>query len=151
MSIESTIGEVALPPVSGSVALVHQFQPTPYTCVHACIAMVIGRPASEVVEEIGNPHGLNQQLLLRALEQYDLMHAMTLFGSLWTGWQFAVVPSLNNRGGAHQVLIHFEHGKYRVLDPSTKIRYKEDGSDLSCWNDVILVRPPNASGQAREE
>ena len=95
------------------------------------------------MKEIGQLAGMNQQDLLSALNKYQLMHAMTLFGSLWVGWQFAVVPSLNVRGGAHQVLIHFRDGKYRVLDPSPKIRYKEDGSDLSTWNDVILVRPPN--------
>lgn len=125
-----------------SIPLIHQFQPTPYTCVHTCLAMLLGKPVAEVIEEIGLPHGLNQHDLLNSLEKYDVMHAMTLFGALWTGWQFATVPSLNVRGGMHKVLVHWEAGKYRVLDPSPKIRYKEDGSDLGSWNDVILVRPP---------
>jgi len=134
----------ALPPTTGSVALVHQFQPTPYTCVHACIAMVLGRPVAEIIDEIGLPHGLLQRDLLDVLDKYRVQHAMTVFSALWDGWQFVVVPSLNIRGGAHQVLVHYEAGKYRVLDPSPKIQYKEDGSDLKCWNDVILVRPPNS-------
>ena len=126
------------------IELQHQFQPTPHTCSHACLAMVLGRPVEEVINEVGLPQGMLQQDLLAAIRQYDLMHAMTVFGSLWDGWQFIVVPSLNIRGGAHQVLVHFEAGRYRVLDPSPKIRYKEDGSDLSCWNDVILVKPPSS-------
>jgi hypothetical protein len=104
--------------------------------------MVLGKPVEEVINEIGLPNGMLQPDLLAAIRHYDLMHAMTLFGSLWDGWQFACVPSLNIRGGAHQVLVHFEDGRYRVLDPSTKIRYKEDGSDLCCWNDIVLVKPP---------
>jgi hypothetical protein len=102
--------------------------------------MVLGRPVEEIVEEIGHPTGMNQQGLLAVLHQYDVMHAMTMFGALWTGWQFVVVPSLNVRGGMHQVLLHFDRG-YTVLDPSPKIRYKEDGSDLNTWTEVVLVKP----------
>ena len=129
---------------SGSVALVHQFQPTPYTCVHACVAMVLGIPVQEVIDKVGLHHGMNQQDLLAVLNQYDVMHAMTMFGAMWTGWHLLTVPSLNVRGGTHKVVCHWEAGKYRVLDPSPKIRYKEDGSDLNSWNDVTLVRPPNS-------
>ena len=122
--------------------LVHQYQPTPFTCTHACLAMVLGRPVADIVDEVGLHQGFNQKDLLAALTRYDLMHAMTLFGALWEGWQFVVVPSLNVRGGSHQVLVCCQGAKMRVLDPSTKIQYKEDGSDLSCWNDTILVKPP---------
>ncbi len=122
--------------------IVHQFQPTPTTCVHTCLAMVLGKPVEEVIAEIGLPQGLNQEDLLASLRRYDLMHAMTLFGALWTGWQFVVVPSLNVRGGTHQVLVHYDQG-YTVLDPSPKIRYEENGSDLNSWMSVVLVRPPN--------
>lgn len=119
--------------------LKHQYQPTPYTCVHACLAMLLDKPVEEVVEEVGYPNGMRQQELLACLDHYDLMHAPTLFGKLWFGWQLVCVPSLNNRGGLHQILVHYEKGKYTVLDPSPKIQYKEDGSDLAGWCDVVLV------------
>lgn len=125
-----------------SVTLVHQFQPTPWSCVHTCLAMVMGVPAEQLIEEIGYPNGLNQMDALVVLERKGIMHAATMFGALWQGWQMVTVPSLNIRGGMHQILVHWEAGKYTVLDPSPKIRYKEDGSDLNGWSAVILVRPP---------
>jgi len=149
MSTNPPKGEAALPPMSGSVALVHQTQPTPYTCAHTCLAMVLGRPVEEVMHEVKELAGMNTHDLLNALERYGVMHALTMFGALWSGWQLVTVPSLNVRGGTHKVLVHWEAGKYHVLDPSPKIRYAEDGSDLNSWHDVILVRPPNAGSDAR--
>ncbi len=119
----------------------HQTQPTPFTCVHTCIAMVLGRPVKEIIEEVGLPHGMTQLDLVNALERYNLAYAMTAFHALWYGWQFVSAPSRNVRGGSHQILVHYSEGEYRVLDPSPKIRYKENGSDLTTWINVILVKP----------
>lgn len=147
MSTNLPSDEAALPPMSGSVVLVHQTQPTPYTCTHTCLAMVLGRPVEEIMREV-KLDGMNTRDLLCALERYNVMHALTMFGALWSGWQLVTVPSLNVRGGTHKVLVHWEDGKYRVLDPSPKIRYAEDGSDLDSWHDVILVRPQNEKTHA---
>ena len=126
---------------TNSQILQHQFQPTPTTCVQTCLAMVLGRPAEEIIEEIGHPGGLPQRQLLESLDRYDIHYAQTLDGALWPGWQFAAVPSLNIRGGMHEVLVHLDdHNRMRVLDPSPKTRYLEDGSDLMSWCDVVLVR-----------
>lgn len=122
--------------------LVHQFQPTPYTCCHTCLAMVLGRPVAEVIDEVGEHAGMNTLELMGALARYNVMFALTQFGAMWTGWHMLTVPSLNVRGGTHKILVHWAGGKYRVLDPSPGIRYREDGNDLTSWSDVILVRPP---------
>ena len=95
------------------------------------------------MREVKKLDGMNTRDMIRALEHYNVMHALTMFGALRSGWQLVTVPSLNVRGGTHKVLLHWEDGKYRVLDPSPKIRYAEDGSDLDSWHDVILVRPQN--------
>lgn len=121
--------------------MTHQFQPTPFTCVHTCLAMVLDRPVEEVIQEVGLPQGMYQRDLLDALERYEIEHLPTMFSKLWWGWNLLAVPSLNVRGGAHQILLHFDGKNYQVMDPSPRTRYKEDGSDLMTWFDVILVKP----------
>jgi hypothetical protein len=124
-----------------------QYQPTDCTCVHACLAMCLGVPVLEVVRRYGET----------PLDQPRLQAALTECGVLWnqmthgcmvhSGWYFAVVPSLNRRGHAHQVLLNwsFDDGLV-VLDPSRRRRYRLDGRDLTSWNYLTPFIP---GGQLR--
>lgn len=124
-------------------AIIPQMQPTPWSCVHTCIAMILGVPAQEIIDRFPRDQGMSELETLVALQNLDVMHAPTLFGKLWLGWQLVAVPSLNVEGGLHQILVHWYPGEgYRVVDPSPLKRYQEDGSDLNSWSAVILVRLP---------
>jgi len=128
-----------------SLGLYPQTQPTEWSCSHACVAMLLGRPVEEVITELGSDGGLTP---------LELMNVLTLYGinwtplaepaRLWKGWQIATVPSLNLRAGLHSILIHWDGRHRSVLDPSPKIRYKTDGTDLEGWCSVILVEPLKA-------
>lgn len=120
-----------------------QLQPTPTTCAQACIAMAVGVPVQEVINQFGGDP-MCQRGLLRALEDCRIVHNQFVFPTLVvTGWHFAVVPSLNMPGGNHQVLIHFnlESGIWRILDPSSRTRYPQNGDGLKSWSEVVLFVP----------
>lgn len=118
-----------------------QTQPTPVTCVQACIAMCLGVPVQDVVSRFGGA-AMNQSKLLSALDQCGVFFNPFMFGTLVAdGYYFAVVPSLNHRGGFHQVLFEWRLGKLRVFDPAMGVRYSEDGSDMISWSDLVFFHP----------
>lgn len=121
----------------------HQTQPTPWSCVHTCIAMMLGVPAQEVIDRIGEKHGLNSFLAIGALAKFGFRFAplSMCMQALWDGWHMAAVPSLNHEGGFHEILIYYFEGEMRVVDPAIGKRYAEDGSDLKSWSELIFVKP----------
>lgn len=126
-----------------NVTLTLQKQPTAGTCVQTCLAMAMDVPVGEVIERFGG-EPMNQQTLILALAECGIVFNPLLFGTfIMSGWYFAVVPSVNIRGGNHQVLIHYDWdtGHTVVLDPSSRDTYAEDGSDLKSWSDLVAFRP----------
>lgn len=120
-----------------------QRQPTAGTCAQACLAMALEVPVAKVIERFG-ADPMNQQTLIHALTECGVVFNPLQFGTfVMTGWYFAVVPSLNIRGGNHQILIHYDwdNGDTKVLDPSGRETYALDGSDLKSWSDLIAFRP----------
>jgi hypothetical protein len=119
-----------------------QQQPTTSTCVQTCLAMALNVPVALVIERYGaNP--MNQRELIAALGDCGFVWNQLMTGELvHRGWYFAVVPSLNRRGGMHQVLLYhtMEEGM-RVLDPAIGERYRDDGTDLCCWVDLTPFWP----------
>lgn len=116
--------------------IVPQQQPTPASCVQTCLAMALGVPVSEVLALYGDK-AMNQQRLTAALTECavywnQMIHATLIF----EGWHFVTVPSLNNRGGNHCILLFSDGGRLTVLDPSTKETYQRDGSDLRGWSNL---------------
>lgn len=128
---------------TGSLALALQLQPSPKTCVQACLAMALGVPVDLVIETFGeSPMGHDE--LMSALRDCRILHVEIVSPRLVIhGWHFAVVPSLNFRGGNHQVLIHndMDGGGFSVLDPSTRDTYAANGSDLRCWTQLVFFHP----------
>ena len=123
--------------------LVHQTQPTPWSCVHTCIAMLMGVPVQEVIDRVNRNHGLNTLQTIRAMADFGIRFAplSMCMQSLWDGWHLVSVPSLNHPRGLHAILICWDDGEMKVLDPAIGNRYAEDGSDLMSWSDTIIAKP----------
>lgn len=105
--------------------------------------MALDVPVSDVIAVFGDaPMGYHE--LRQALYECKFMYVELVSPSLViTGWYFVVVPSLNNRGGTHQMLIYYDldRGIRQVLDPSRGNRYAEDGSDFHSWTELIFFHP----------
>lgn len=122
--------------------IVPQTQPTGTTCIQACIAMALGVNVEKVIKRWGSA-ALNQEWLHTILTQCGILWNSFSIGTLiYEGWYFAVVPSLNHRGGSHQILIHFSFDTgMLVIDPAIGNKYKQDGSDLISWGDLTPFIP----------
>ena len=122
--------------------ITYQQQPTGVTCVQTCLAMCLGKDVQEIIKKYGEG-AMNTSRLVAALVDEHVYHNQMVSGSMiYQGWYFVCVPSLNIRGGHHQILVHStdETGLF-VFDPSQKERYKENGDDLASWCDLIPFWP----------
>ena len=104
-----------------SPIITHQMQPCPYSCVSTCLAMIAGRPAQEVIEEMHQPYRAGELTLRQMLERLGIEY--TAFFSLDCppladeGVYLCTSPSLNIEGGNHQILIEVTDEGYFVFDP----------------------------------
>jgi len=140
--------------ISIAADLTPQRQPSPKTCVQACLAMALDVPVGRVIAVFGEA-AMGHDELMAALRACGILHVQLVSPRLVIhGWHFAVVPSLNFRGGNHQILIHndMRKGDISVCDPSTREAYASDGSDLKSWTELVFFHPggrlpnPNPSG-----
>lgn len=99
----------------------HQMQPCPYSCVSTCLAMIVGRPAQKIIEEMHQSYRDGELTLRQMLERLGVEY--TAFFSLDCppladeGVYLCTSPSLNIEGGNHQILIEVADDNYFVLDP----------------------------------
>lgn len=130
------------PPALPVFGVSHQFQPTDGSCSQTCLAMALDVPVSAVVAKFGG-EPMSGYHFCNALTECDVHWNQMVHGAfIYEGWHFAVLPSLNLRGGNHRVLIHFALATgFCVLDPSTKERYARDGSDLRGWSYLMPFWP----------
>lgn len=104
-----------------SPIITHQMQPCPYSCVSTCLAMIVGRPAKEIIEEMHQPYRDGDLTLRQMLERLGVEY--TAFFSLDCppladeGVYLCTSPSLNIEGGNHQILIEVTDSGYFVFDP----------------------------------
>lgn len=122
-----------------------QKQPNEQTCVQTCLAMALGVPVESVVQRYGDK-GMSAGSLIAALLECGIEHNILVYPRFsFSGYYFAVVPSLNIRGGNHQILVRFDAEKgcngISVFDPSGKECYAPDGSDLRSWESLIVFHP----------
>jgi len=102
--------------------------------------MALDVPVADVIARYGEA-AMNQAKLEIALTECGFTWNRFVNGSMiFDCWYFAAVPSLNIRGGMHEVLIHWD-GEFTVLDPSGKTRYLPNGDDLQTWCDLIPFFP----------
>ncbi len=122
-----------------------QKQPTPVTCVQTCLAMALGVPVEQVIARYGD-RPMNQQWLCHALNECGFLWNQFMHGTwVCSGYYLLAVPSLNVRGGMHEIIVHYDMDRgcsgITVFDPSTKTTYKEDGSDLVTWSEPTFFIP----------
>lgn len=126
------------------MAIKLQKQPTNWSCVHTCLAMLLDEPVEEVIKAIDIDRGLTQKEIIVQLEKFRICFNCYVFADLLhTGYYLMTVPSLNNVGGQHEILVHynFHKNKFRVYDPSPKKTYDRKGNNLTNWTDLIEVIP----------
>lgn len=116
--------------------LQHQMQPTFNTCMATCVAMVAGQPVDEVVERWHQKFHDKTDWLDDALDYYKIPYfygsqrkAELLYGFIY----FLTVPSLNIKGGLHQILMSLtaERG-IEVFDPAMG----RPGSKYYVWGEA---------------
>jgi len=119
-----------------------QTQPTKTTCVHTCLAMLMGIPASDVVKYYGE-QGFSDFDKAKALDECGIIWNRFVHGTMAAdGWYLATVASLNMRGYMHCILIHYKLGEgMTIYDPAQGEKYKSDGSDLYGWCNLYYIRP----------
>lgn len=104
-----------------SPLIVRQMQPCPVSCVSTCLAMLAGRPAAEVIEEMHKPYREGDLTLRDMLNFLGIEY--TAFFSVDNppladeGAYLCTAPSLNIEAGNHQILIEVTDEAYFVLDP----------------------------------
>lgn len=130
-------------------ALVHQQQPTWYSCNQTVLAMLLGVPVDEVLR-VFPTEGMVTRELYAALDRCGFTWNAFMFGTLVTeGFYILGVPSLNLEAGGHTILLEW-HGSDEpsvVYDPNRgKVgkRFYTAGNDeggipLRWWTDVIYV------------
>lgn len=99
--------------------------------------MALGVPVEKVIAHYSN-EAMNQTTLIKALTECGFVWNQMLTGTMvHEGWYFAAVPSLNHRGGMHQILTRYTRDDgWLVIDPAIGEKYKQDGSDLKSWADL---------------
>lgn len=142
------------------IKLAHQTQPTPYACVHTCIAMLAGVPVAQVMERFPGD-GMDMRETYAALEAMKLNWNALVFGRLVVDAVYlASVPSLNFEGGSHAVILDSRSGEIEVLDPNKGregkryyVGWENDPDDVKAiadgkavrirnWSETIIVNLP---------
>lgn len=96
-------------------------QPTPQTCVHACLSMVTGVPVGELVDRFGDkgqPFEVEAAVLIENGIFPDARYSSGT--AMPVGFYFCSAPSLNIPGGLHRIVVELnESYDFIVHDPNT--------------------------------
>lgn len=120
-----------------------QQQPTENSCMSACVAMVSAQPVKDVVQRWHDAFHDRSEWIDDALDFYKIpyFYGHPRNGELLYGFvYFLTVPSLNVKGGLHQVLMSLtaDRKNIEVLDPNMG----RDGCKYYVWG------PEKAEDQA---
>ena len=99
----------------------HQMQPCPINCVSTCLAMIAGHPCADIIERFHLKYrkgGFSMRDMLNELripfQSFDSADEPALE---CVGAYLCTVPSLNIRGGIHQIIVELDDEDYWVIDP----------------------------------
>lgn len=99
----------------------HQTQPCNTSCMSTCLAMIVNKPAQEIIDKYharyrGESISLRQMLndLQVPFKSFDSADH-TLLSEV--GAYMVSVPSVNIKGGLHQIVIEVRDFDYLVHDP----------------------------------
>lgn len=99
----------------------HVQQPTPVTCVHACLSMVTGVPVDSLIERFGN-QALAFDAEATVLVEHRIFPIKTTGDHRtfpFTGLYLVSAPSLNLPGQLHMVAVEATEYELKVYDPNT--------------------------------
>ena len=122
--------------MSDSISVNFVQQPTPHSCVHACLSMITGIPIESLIDRFGD-HGLSMDEEVTVLVENKLWpyrntecgpHPFPL-----EGVYLVTVPSLNLEGKLHRVVVDARTEGYTVFDPNTG----RDGRKAYSSDDVM--------------
>lgn len=124
----------------------HQTQPCTVSCVATCLAMLVDEPVQGLIDRFheryrGGATSMGQ--LLKELEipvkSFDSLSLPQLEDE---GAYLVSVPSLNIRGGMHQIIIEVTDENYHVFDPvmgfGGKLFYGRRGETFPVEGEVEL-------------
>jgi len=131
-------------------SIVHQQQPTWYSCNQTVLAMLLGVPVEDVLR-VFPTEGMITRELHAALDRCGFTWNAFVFGTLAAeGFYILAVPSLNLEAGGHSVLLEFRGTDQPSIcyDPNRgkdgKKYYTACGEDggvpLRWWSEIIYVR-----------
>ena len=127
--------------------IVHQTQPTSNTCVCTCLAILLGKPAQEVIDKWHARYYTQQEVMLDILEEEGFAvecHYSAGRATLLPGFAYLLtVPSLNLEGQMHQVIVDWRDAAVGpvCLDPAKGLpdrKYYTLSEDE--WDDVVEAR-----------
>lgn len=101
--------------------ITHQTQPSDDTCASACIAMILGIPVEEVIEEFHEDFfnrdiNVSEYLTMKGVRNKQLL---ALNDDIYTGRIYLLtVPSLNFPGLMHYMLMEVHENYYTLHDPN---------------------------------
>ena len=97
-----------------------QTQPTPHSCVSACLAMLLDVPVEEVHEEFHFPYRNFEMSILEYAHKKGMMFVSGQSDSvLYYGMVYLLaVPSLNIKSGVHQIIVDTRNHKFQIYDPN---------------------------------
>lgn len=103
--------------------IVQQTQPTPLSCVCTCIAMLVGKPAQEMIDKYNNDFYFGEWTLCDILDtervEYNNYRTTELMRMIPGFLYLLTVPSLNIKGGNHEVLVDYRNAAGPVCyDPA---------------------------------
>lgn len=116
----------------------HVQQPSSFTCVHACLAMVTGEDVGGLVERFGD-HGLSFDEKATVLVEHKIWPVNTTFQPHpfdTCGVYLVGTCSLNWPGKMHCVVVEASGDGYRVHDPNEG----REGADFYTNGDVMTGR-----------
>lgn len=106
----------------------HQTQPTPFSCIATCLAMLMNRSAHYVDKEFTQAYAEQKVDVPMALAPFGIMckpHFSAGIHNLNTGSLYlATVPSLMTSGLFHQIIIDTRAGIVEVYDPGKGMTYR---------------------------
>lgn len=107
--------------------IIFQMQPCPASCVSTCMAMIVGRPAADLIKEFHQAYRDGAITLRNMLEflgvGYTAFYSVDCPPLAEEGVYLCTAPSLNIQAGNHQILIEVTDDGYFVFDP---VRGRED-------------------------
>lgn len=98
-----------------------QMQPCPASCVSTCMAMIVERPAADLIKEFHQAYRDGAITLRNMLEflgvGYTAFYSVDCPPLADEGVYLCTAPSLNIQAGNHQILIEVTDDGYFVFDP----------------------------------